>query len=287
MTSCLFVSDLHGHVDRYHKLFSIIEREIPAIVFLGGDLLPSSLHEMTTLPNPHLDFVSDFLEKELRRLYRLMGPRYPRVELILGNDDSRFDEPAIFELVGTGLCDYLHNRKMTFREWDLFGYGCVPPTPFLVKDWERYDVSRYVDPGCVSPEEGWHSVPVSEHDCKYGTIQKDLDELVGTADCSRSVFLFHAPPYQTALDRASLDGKSIDHVPLDVHVGSIAIKRFIENRQPYVTLHGHVHESAALTGNWKEHLGRTYAYSAAHDGPELAVVKFDLESPALATRELV
>jgi len=34
----------------------------------------------------------------------------------------------------------------------------VPPTPFLLKDWEKYDVSAYVDPGCVSPEEGYHRV---------------------------------------------------------------------------------------------------------------------------------
>jgi hypothetical protein len=34
-------------------------------------------------------------------------------------------------------------------------------------------------------------------------------------------------------------------------------------------------------------LGRTTAMSAAHDGPELAVVRFDLEDPAGAVRELL
>jgi len=101
------------------------------------------------------------------------------------------------------------------------------------------------------------------------------------------VFLFHAPPYRTKLDRADLDGKTIDHVPLDVHVGSIAVRRFIEQRQPWLTLHGHVHESARLSGDWRDCLGRTRMFSAAHDGPELALVRFDLDDPARASRELL
>ena len=79
----------------------------------------------------------------------------------------------------------------------------------------------------------------------------------------------------------------VDHVPLDVHVGSIAVRRFIEQRQPWITLHGHVHESARLTGSWREQLGRMHAFSAAHDEPELAVIRFDVENPATATRELL
>jgi Icc-related predicted phosphoesterase len=84
-----------------------------------------------------------------------------------------------------------------------------------------------------------------------------------------------------------LDGVIVEHVPLDVHVGSIAIRRFIEERQPLVTLHGHVHESARLSGAWRDRIGRTHLFSAAHDGPELALVRFDLEDPGSATRELI
>jgi uncharacterized protein len=76
-------------------------------------------------------------------------------------------------------------------------------------------------------------------------------------------------------------------VPLDVHVGSIAVRRFIEARQPSVTLHGHIHESARLTGAWQDRIGRTVLLSAAHDGPELALVRFDPERPDAATRDLI
>jgi Icc-related predicted phosphoesterase len=111
--------------------------------------------------------------------------------------------------------------------------------------------------------------------------------LVGDEDLSMAIMLFHAPPYQTKLDRAALDGKFIDHVPIDVHVGSIAIRRLIESRHPLVTLHGHVHESTRLTGSWMERIGRTCCFSAAHDGPELAVVVFDPERLETAARILL
>ena len=40
VTRCLFASDLHGRSDRYDKLFAAVGRERPAVLFLGGDLLP-------------------------------------------------------------------------------------------------------------------------------------------------------------------------------------------------------------------------------------------------------
>jgi hypothetical protein len=156
-----------------------------------------------------------------------------------------------------------------------------------LKDWERYDVSRFVDVGCVSPEDGRRTVPVEANIIEFATIAADLERLTAGQDLSRSIFLFHAPPYRTDLDRAALDGKTVDHAPVDVHVGSIALKRFIETRQPRITLHGHVHESARLTGAWQSRIGRTYAFSAATEGDGLALVRFDPACPERASRELL
>ncbi|MDP8207598.1 MAG: hypothetical protein P9L92_13105 [Candidatus Electryonea clarkiae] len=77
------------------------------------------------------------------------------------------------------------------------------------------------------------------------------------------------------------------HAPLDVNVGSIAIKRFIEEKQPLLSLHGHIHESARLTGSWQDQIGRTKLFSAAHDGEELALVRFDIGDLDSASRELL
>ena len=99
--------------------------------------------------------------------------------------------------------------------------------------------------------------------------------------------LFHSPPYQTSLDRAALDNHIVDHVPLDVHVGSIGIKRFIEEKQPLITLHGHIHESSRLTGQWFEYIGNTLAVNGSCDSPELSLVSFDPGIPGSIRRELI
>lgn len=282
MPSCLFVSDLHGSISRYKRLFSLIRDERPAAVFLGGDLLPSFLRPS----GGHEDFVHGFLLPQFESLRDHLKDAYPRVFLILGNDDGRIWEPDFAGIATAGLWEYMHNRRVEFDAYDVYGYACVPPTPFLNKDWERYDVSRHVEPGCVSPEEGMRTVDADLREIRHGTIKSDLDALTGDRDLTNAICLFHTPPYQTHLDRAALDGKVIDHVPLDPHVGSIAVRRLIETRQPLVTLHGHIHESARLTGHWRDQIGRTHMFTAAHDGRELAVVRFDSDDPENATCEL-
>jgi Icc-related predicted phosphoesterase len=284
---CFFVSDLHGHRERYRKLFAAIASDRPEAVFLGGDLLP---HPMASLASPgpvRHDFIRDEVVTGFESLRERLGDRCPRVFLILGNDDARIEEAEILEAAARGTFEYAHGRRIPWGDLEVFGYAFVPPTPFRLKDWERYDVSRYVDPGCSSPEDGWRTVGASESDVRLGTIREDLERLAADADPSRTVLLLHTPPYRTLLDRAALDGKSVDHVPLDVHVGSIAVRRFIESRQPLLTLHGHVHESARLTGAWRDRIGRTHAFSAAHDGPELALIRFDPAKLDAATRELL
>jgi hypothetical protein len=255
-------------------------------VFLGGDILPRT----TLSPTPahdHADFVHDYLVPSFTRLWDALGKDYPAVFVILGNDDPRCEEAVFLDAAAHGIWHYVHGRKALLGDFPVYGFAYVPPTPFLLKDWERYDVSRYVPPGSVSPEEGYRSVPTEESEIKWGTIQKDLVSLVGNDPLDKGLFLFHGPPYNTSLDRAALDGQTYEHVALDVHVGSLAVRRFIEERQPLLTMHGHVHEAARLTGEWKIQIGRTVCINGAHDGPELALVGFDLESPAEATRELL
>ena len=261
MTRCLFASDLHGRASRYEALLGAVAAERPAAVVLGGDLLPSGS------ASGGGDFLLDWLAPRLERLRERLGAGYPAVLAIFGNDDPRTEEGSLAELELRGLASHAHRRCLDVGGFPVYGYACVPPTPFLLKDWERYDVSRFVDPGSVSPEDGHRTVPVPEAETKWGTIAGDLEALAGQADVSRAAFLFHAP--------------------VDVHVGSFAVRRFVEARQPLLTLHGHVHESARLTGAWQDRIGRTVCLSAAHDGPELALVRFDLERPSEATRELL
>jgi Icc-related predicted phosphoesterase len=284
---CLFASDLHGSKERYRKLLAAIRDERPDAVFLGGDLLPSGMLAASSDAGRPDDFLPSFLGPELLALRATLSRAYPRIFLILGNDDARSAEAAVLAGVELGLFEYVHNRRAELGGTAVYGYSCVPPTPFLLKDWERYDVSRYVEPGCVSPEEGVRTTPVTTSDVRFGTIAKDLALLTGDHDLGNAVFLCHTPPHRSKLDRAALDDKRVDHVPVDVHVGSIAVRRFVETRHPLLSLHGHVHESARLTGSWRDRIGATHMFTAAHDGPELALVRFALDDLDAAEREIL
>jgi len=283
MSLCFFCTDLHGHTDRYNKLADRIREQKPELVLLGGDLLPHGFAIKESID----DFFHDFLLPLFLTLKKEMGGTYPEICIILGNDDARINENDFLDAERTGVWHYIHQKHFPFRNYIIMGYAYVPPTPFRLKDWERYDVSRYVDPGCIHPLDGEFSVAPPEKDIEYQTIEKDLARLTARADPKKMIMLFHSPPYQTRLDRAALDEMKIDHVPLDVHVGSIAIKRFIEEKQPFITLHGHIHESSRITGEWHEFIGDTLAVNGSWDGKELSLISFDPDKPGKIIRELL
>ncbi|MEW6195992.1 MAG: metallophosphoesterase [Bacteroidota bacterium] len=276
---CLFVSDLHGKLDRYEKLFEQISFQKPTIVLFGGDLLPHSFGNK--------NFIIDYLIPKFEELRNNLADRYPKILIILGNDDAAKEEINFIANEKLGLWNYIHQKFLEINGFNFAGYSYTPPSPFLLKDWEKYDVSRYVDPGCVSPEEGKRTVEIEDRIKKYSTIKNDLDTLSVNKQLTNAVILFHGPPYNTKLDRVSNDGKKFDHIPLDLHVGSIAIRNFIEKKQPLLTLHGHIHESSRLSGTWRDKIGSTHCLSAAYDGNEFAIIKFDLQDLDNAERLLI
>ncbi len=278
--NCIFVTDLHGKPDRYDILFSIAETECPDWVLIGGDLLPGGYGRSGDIG----EFLSR-MSQRIRKVRETCGRT--RFFIIPGNDDPRVHEPMLERMANDGLIEYVQQKCVTFGGLSVVGYSFVPPSPFLLKDWEKYDVSRFTGVGCVSPEEGIRTVEVTPEDARYSTIEKDLVELAKLSDPGSTVYLFHAPPSDTPLDRTANDGKFVDHAPADIHVGSIAIRRFIEKTSPLLTLHGHIHESVRLTGDWRVRLGKSHSFGGSHDGPGLAVVRFSTDNLDNATREVV
>lgn len=276
---CLFVSDLHGSKYKINSLFKLIKSEKPDGVFIGGDIFP----------NNHIEDINSFFDNYyINNIKELIKNKIEsKIFIILGNDDPRIYENLLFEAEKKGYLSYVNFKSVEFFNLFVVGYPYVPPTPFILKDWERYDVSRYVDPGSLSPEGGKRSFEINLNEEKYKTISEDLFDLSKKSDPKKTIYLFHSPPYQTNLDRADLDDKKFDHVQMDVHVGSIAIKRFIDRVNPFLTLHGHVHESSRLSGDWKSKFGNTFSFSAAYEGDKLAVIFFDTDNLNKAFRKII
>ena len=276
---CFFVADLHGSESRYNKLLAAIEKEVPDAVLWGGDLLPHGYMS----GGGGSDFLHDFLLKEFRQFKSRMGDKYPRMFLIMGNDDVRRAEKTFIDPQNDGLWEYVHFKKARLGECTIYGYTYVPPTPFRLKDWERYDIDFTMRNGCMAPDKGIHTVPFDADEYRSRTIAADLNELTGQDDLGRAILMIHTPPHKTNLDRLGWAGIPEE----DRHVGSVALRRLIEERHPLVVLSGHIHESPSVTGSWQDRIGDTVCISAAHSGPELAIVKFDPMHPASAVRDLL
>jgi uncharacterized protein len=92
--------------------------------------------------------------------------------------------------------------------------------------------------------------------------ERELSRRIGDKICKlkrpeRAIFNFHCPPFRTKLDLAPKLDKNLRPVTgpgteTQVHVGSTAVRKAIEEVQPVLSLHGHIHESAG-----EDSLGRT------------------------------
>jgi len=91
----------------------------------------------------------------------------------------------------------------------------------------------------------WHTpreVPEEE-------LYRRLDELAEQVrDPRRAVFMIHVPPHDSGLDTAPILDENLRPTVsagdvLRGPVGPTAVRRLIEERQPLLSIHGHIHES--------------------------------------------
>jgi Icc-related predicted phosphoesterase len=87
-------------------------------------------------------------------------------------------------------------------------------------------------------------------------------------DPERAIFNFHVPPHGTPLDLCpELDDDlrvvTVMGAPVMAHAGSVAVRRLIEEFQPLVGLHGHIHEARSAV-----RLGRTLALNPGSEYSE-------------------
>jgi Icc-related predicted phosphoesterase len=266
---CFFVTDLHGKEDRYSRLFKAVSSERPDAVFLGGDLFPR-----------HTD-IAPFMEKELFRRIRDLKVD-AEIFAIMGNDDRRSFEDLFINADDEGILHYVNSKKVHFGDFFVRGYSYVPPSPFRLKDWEKRDVPGKVPYLSIPPEEGITTIPRERPEMIGSSIQEDLRSIQGDPDLSRTLFLFHAPPYNTCLDKVGYEAPRFDP-----HVGSRSIREFIGTTQPMITMHGHIHESISLTGCFKERIGSTLVIGSAHEGVGLSLVRFDPLDLDDASRKII
>ena len=85
-------------------------------------------------------------------------------------------------------------------------------------------------------------------------MKENIDRLTSTIkNMERAIFNFHDPPYGTPLDYAPKLRDMRPSAGEVEHVGSKSVFDSIKNLQPFLGLHGHIHESRAV-----HYIGRTF-----------------------------
>ena len=275
----LYTSDLHGETYLYQQLLSLAISSSSEIMVIGGDLLPSfppTKRYEDMVPNQRT-FIDQFLSPFFKRILETTSTR--QIFLVAGNWDLGY--PFLFKKIPEKIFDLNQRSHRLENGYELLGYPFVPPTPFRPKDFEKMDDREAPWPPQKNPsyirssDQGDRLIPVDPYHYlrERETIEEDLDRLPKSPQSRRAIYVMHSPPFRTWLDL--IEGRK--------SAGSRSIKTFIERNQPLLTLHGHIHESPALSGTYVDRIGETLSINpgqftrTAREVRRLHAVTFEME----------
>ena len=270
----VFTSDLHGHRPFYEALAALCAERQPSVVVLGGDLGPhASGPEGAAFQREF--FSGAFADFAARLAASVAGLS---LLVLMGNDDWRANHDVLEEL-SPALWRVLHGRAYELGAAEagvaLAGLSWVPITPFALKDWELWDTPD-APPGERLAGYRSHAGGLSpfafDAARRSPTIADELEKLARHSDPSRTVYVLHSPPYGTACDQ--IGGHR--------HVGSRAIRAFLERHRPPLSLSGHIHESPRISGAFADRVGATLIVNPGQfDGNrQWCAVTFDIADVA-------
>lgn len=135
------------------------------------------------------------------------------------------------------------------------------------------DTHEMVSCGWVNPSP-WKTTREEEEDKLEQRLEKYVSQL---KNVKTAIFNFHAPPFESKLDQAPLLDKELNPIVqggavVMVPVGSKAVRKMIEKYQPFLGLHGHIHESS---GSMK--IGKTHCVNPGSEYAEGIIRAFLIE----------
>jgi Icc-related predicted phosphoesterase len=157
-----------------------------------------------------------------------------RLFVMAGNDDPWYVDEILRESNGLVFCD---DRVVRLGPHEMLSSSYANPTP-------------------------WNSPRELDEDALYARLKKLAEQL---EDPRRAIFNLHVPPYDSRLDQApelkpDLTPRYIGGQPVLKPAGSHAVRQLIEEVQPLLALHGHIHESKG-----EIRLGRTLALNSGSE----------------------
>jgi uncharacterized protein len=181
----------------------------------------------------------DVAREEIRRWVELAEARgssngASNLYVMAGNDDPWYVDEILAASPALVFCD---DRVVRVGEHEMLSSSYANPTP-------------------------WDSPRELEEDALYDRLKRLADRL---EDPQRAIFNLHVPPFDSRLDQApdlkpDLTPRYSGGQPVMKPVGSHAVRQLIEEVQPLLALHGHIHESKGET-----RIGRTLALNSGSE----------------------
>jgi hypothetical protein len=269
----LFAVDLHGGDTYFLKILSVAKSRGVNILMMSGDLTGKAIIPIVKL-NENL-YVTNFFGAD----YRLKEDELPKMQNDIrkvGYYYHHCSRAEYEELRGkpekmTELFDKL--MQQTIQNWigkveeilpndmrvimnpgndDTFAIDEVLKSSKRVEKTSGKRVNLDDTYNLVSCEWVNPTPWSSPRECNEGELEKRLRAEIQRASSTENLVCdFHSPPYNTILDSAPKLGKDMQlkyvmGQPLTEHVGSKAVRKVLEEYQPKLSLHGHIHESAGV-----------------------------------------
>ncbi|PMP84034.1 MAG: metallophosphoesterase [Caldisericum exile] len=271
MIRIFFTTDIHGSERCFRKFVSAGKFYNANILILGGDITGKGFVPIVRLKNGYYEanyqgneeIVSKDELPKLEEEIRFNG-LYPYVtteeelEVIEKSPEKRRE---IFKFV----------IKHTLEEWMVLATERLRPLGIKIfvspgnDDDPVVDDALFVSKYVINPDKKVIEIYDNVEMLSYGysnptpwnsprekteeEIYNDLKSLAGQMDYNKfTIFNIHVPPFNTPLDIAPKLDKTLKPVVeggsvATENVGSKSVRRIIEEFQPDLGLHGHVHES--------------------------------------------
>lgn len=163
-----------------------------------------------------------------------LGRTGKRAYVIPGNDDPWSIDEVLASGTSVEACD---ERVVTVGPHEMVSFGYSNRTP-------------------------WKTPRELDEEEIYSRLKRLAEQL---EEPRRAIFNVHVPPYESSLDTAFEVDEELRYVtrggrPHEIPTGSPAVRQIIEETEPLLSLHGHIHESKGVTK-----IGRTVAINPGSD----------------------
>ena len=267
MIKLFYVTDIHGSMVCFRKFLNALPIYGIDVAILNGDLLGKVLVPLvekpgggweTTLMGNHLDIES---EEELANTKKIVeNAGYYWVHQTREEFDEHRADPAKIDKLFHHLAYQRIQQWLDLADERLAGtnhvmYICPGNDDYWEVD-DMISCMKLIRPcdNIIVDIDGHEMVSCSwsnptPWDTPRETSEEKLDAhleeiCAPIRDYEKAIFNFHVPPHGFSLDLCpKLDENLTMAAEEKIHAGSLGAKRLIEERQPLLGLHGHIHES--------------------------------------------